>query len=142
MPDSESWVAYECTPTNTITFACTGGDGVHFGLLLRDNTPGPVVMTVPMNFDNANVIVGGDLREFLSLGCCTGFFGLEQLTYDRRDAIEWIAAAESPEVDGADELLRRLRASLALRPWASIERRLSELDVDFAASTRLTRRSN
>jgi hypothetical protein len=58
-----------CTPHNSITFANTGGDVVHYGLL---QLPGldlheqPVV-TVPMG-DHHNVVIAENLREFLSLG--------------------------------------------------------------------------
>ncbi len=41
---------YWCTPSNSITFATTGGDGVHYGLLdigSGFNDESPVVMTVP-----------------------------------------------------------------------------------------------
>ena len=41
--------AYWCTPVNVVTFASTGGDGVHFSLLDLGDGAGdssPVVMTV------------------------------------------------------------------------------------------------
>jgi len=85
---------YNFTPTNSSTFAGTGGDGVHFGLLhingeVSDDSP--VVMTVPMMFEEANVVLGENLLEFLRLGCQVGYFDLEQLVYDKQEAIRSIA---------------------------------------------------
>ena len=74
---------YWCTPTNSLTFAITGGDGVHYGLMAINGEftdLSPVVMTVPM-CDTPNKIVGANLKEFLALGCRYGYFALEQLVY-------------------------------------------------------------
>ena len=82
---------YPTTPVNVTTFASTGGDAVHFSAINASHGSGTavVVMTVPMAFDNPNHIVGGDLREFLALGCRTGYFCLERLAYrsDRGEVI-------------------------------------------------------
>jgi hypothetical protein len=73
------------TPKNSLSFASTGGDDVHFGLVAVNGKFGdasPVVMTVPMAGDNPeelNFIVGETLRDFLCLGCERGFFDLEKL---------------------------------------------------------------
>ena len=67
---------YWCTPVNSITFATTGGDGTHFGWLdIRGLAPdfAPIVMSVPMS-DSPNLLVGANMREFLSLGCKFGYF--------------------------------------------------------------------
>ncbi len=75
----EEW--YECTPLNCLTFASTGGDGVHFSII-KDLDQSPVVMTVPMNFDEENLVIANSLYEFLCLGSHFGFFNLEQLSYN------------------------------------------------------------
>lgn len=63
---------YDATPANSIAFASTGGDGVHFSALaVGIGDAAPVVMTVPVAFDTPNHVVGGSLREFLALGCHT-----------------------------------------------------------------------
>src|SRR5690349_5505060 len=44
-------VGYRNTPLNTSTFASTGGDGIHYGLIHVGDQPteqSPVVMTVPI----------------------------------------------------------------------------------------------
>lgn len=41
---------HNCTPINTILFACTGGDGVHFSYLPISDVINPIVMTVPANW--------------------------------------------------------------------------------------------
>jgi len=85
---------YWCTPINSITFATTGGDGVHYGWLDIPGRPvddAPIVMTVPMG-ETPNLIVGRDMREFLSLGCRFGYFALEGLVHDPDRTIADIAA--------------------------------------------------
>ncbi|MDP8927890.1 MAG: hypothetical protein M3O70_04720, partial [Actinomycetota bacterium] len=74
---------YDATPVNATTFASTGGDGVHFSVVnVADGADAaPVVMTVPMVFDNPNHILAGSLREFLALGRWAGYFCLERLAY-------------------------------------------------------------
>ena len=57
---------YFCTPLNSLTFASTGGDGVHYGFLLFDDVAYdelPVIMTVPMS-DRRNIVVAESLKEF------------------------------------------------------------------------------
>lgn len=81
---------YDATPKNCLTFAGTGGDGVHFGFLdlgygVSDDSP--VVMTIPMNFDQPNLVVGASLRDFLGLGTRLGYFCLEQLVYHRPHSV-------------------------------------------------------
>jgi hypothetical protein len=88
-PDPGRW-SYDATPVNSTTFASTGGDGVHFGLLhgtTAASPTAPVVMTAPTQLDAPNHVVGASLREFLALGCRTGYVHLEQLAYppDRQD---------------------------------------------------------
>ena len=68
---------YFCTPINSMTFASTGGDGVHYGFLnLENSSLKPVVMTIPMA-DSKNIIVGESLHEFMRLGSRYGYFALE-----------------------------------------------------------------
>ena len=84
----DSPAVYGDTPTNCAPFAYTGGDGCHFSLLQTesvDSSDSPVVLTVPCS--PANLIVGSNLWEFLSLGCHRGYFGLEQLAYKKAKAL-------------------------------------------------------
>lgn len=41
----------------------------------------PVVMTVAMQADAPNHVLGASLREFLALDCRTGYYHLERLAY-------------------------------------------------------------
>lgn len=120
-PDSPLPVTYDATPADAITFASTGGDGVHFSASLGASGP-LIVMTVPMQFDRPNVVVGQDLREFLSLGCASGYFQLEQLAYGSP-----IAALTPLGEAMADEQLALLREALKLDPWPSVQPRLDAL---------------
>jgi len=116
----ENW-GYWCTPSNSITFASTGGDGVHYGILdigagFTDSSP--IVMTVPM-CDTPNTIVGESLLDFLALGCRQGYFTLEQLIY-RRD--RQLAALDSqdfdPEATNEERsMLESISQRFALAPW-------------------------
>jgi hypothetical protein len=128
---------YECyTPANCITFAHTGGEGVHFSFLCRDGAveaESPIVITNPGAWGN-NFVVGEDLFDFLCLGCHRGYFALEQLAYDRDTTLEvytnehWQPSNASHHSVGycPDEkqtrVLRRLTEALRLRPWTDPKR--------------------
>lgn len=122
---------YWCTPQNSIAFATTGGDGVHYSWVILPGTPidcSPIVMTVPMS-DTPNVIVGANLREFLCLGCRFGYFALEQLVYDFDRTV---SALENGELDAEAtnqerNLLNRLSTALDLNPWEDPLARLKSL---------------
>jgi hypothetical protein len=125
---------YRTSPLNGVVFASTGGDGVHFsGLTTASGSlaTGPVVMTAPMAFDSPNHVVGGDLIEFLALGCQTAYYNLDHLAYSwGRSAMtaRLQNARLVPGTDGA-HLLQALIDEFDLRPWPDVERRLDELDV-------------
>ncbi len=131
---------YPCTPTNSIPFATTGGDGVHFGLVpisYLDASKWPVVMTVPMagHENSANLIVGRDLHDFLCLGCHYGFFALESIAYPycAQEALSELAMSDD-ELDHWEqklELLRELRKRFKLSRWESIEKKLNQLQTEF-----------
>ena len=126
------------TPSNSIAFASTGGDDVHFSLVrhgknLGDNSP--VVMTVPVGGDDVraiNLILGSNLHEFLCLGCVHGYFELEQLFYDPAVTIAQLSSPEPNDGDAkAAETLGVYRRELGLKPWKDIGTRLQELDDQF-----------
>lgn len=126
---------YWCTPSNSITFATTGGDGVHYGLLdigqgFSDESP--VVMTVPC-CDTPNTVVGANLFEFLRLGCCAGYFTLEQLIYQRDEQLTLLDSHQpDPEAnEDGPRLLRLVRERLHLAPWPSHSERLAELHETY-----------
>jgi len=110
---------YSSTPVNSVTFASTGGDGVHFGLLQSASTTarnGPVVMTVPMA-SRANHVVAESISEFLGLGCIHGWFSLEQLAYSPADTFELYARVDQPTEAPISQLFGRLSLSpRALQP--------------------------
>lgn len=131
-------IDYFCTPLNTVTFASTGGDGVHFGLLSEeDSSAAPVVMTVPCADSNAkkcNLVLGESLFEFLCLGVNRGFFSLEQLAYDREKTIKLYSSRLflKDEYDAQEqELLNALKTEFGLQPWPEIDGRLRELERQY-----------
>jgi len=132
---------YWCTPINSLPFASTGGDGVHYGLVSDGDgftDFSPVVMTVPM-CDTPNLIVGANLREFLSLGCRFGYFALEQLVYDREHTLKEIASGRfDPEQEERERrLLRQLTEAFNLKPWSNPATRLGELGLAFGSTLQL-----
>lgn len=93
---AEDFPAYDCTPRNTKTFANTGVDGCHWGLLVMADRPEhdwPVVFTSPMDFSSQHAIGGESLRDFIELGCASrNFDGIghgESHDVDSNDAPLW-----------------------------------------------------
>jgi hypothetical protein len=146
-PDGDRW-DYDATPVNSTTCTSTGGDGVHFGLLhatTAASPTAPVVMTVPMQFDAPNHVVGASLREFLALGCRTGYVQLEELSSRwEQGRLEVVSRLETGHWDvgweGWDgleaaiapvELLAALTQEFDLAPWANVEQRLAELQARY-----------
>ena len=134
-----------CTPNNCRTFATTGGDGVHFSLLIVDGSiteASPVVMTTPAD-TGESVVLGDSLFEFLCLGCLRGYFALETLGSGSEQAIspflnpEWTPTEKWQSRVGLGDsepkctILERLRARFQLRPWQSAHR-LVELQESYA----------
>jgi hypothetical protein len=114
---------YDATPPGYLMFLSTGGDGVHFSTRSSPRADGPILMTVPMCFDSPNLIVGESLHEFLSLGCSSGYFTLEQLAYHRQRAAAAIERVREPS-----GILAKLSARFSLEPWSDVLERISELN--------------
>ena len=111
---------------------------MHFGFLFGDEfdvVEAPIVMTVPMNFDLPNVIVGGNLEEFLSLGCRTGYFSLEQIVYDPKSTILELQTGEfyPDTTEDEIELLNLISTEFDSRPWHHPEERLEQLRTQYHA---------
>lgn len=122
---------YFCTPKNSLTFASTGGDGVHFGFLdSRKLNEGPIVMTVPMS-DTCNVIVAEDLREFFSIGYHIGWFGLEQLVYDEEGTIEDFSKPDESMDENEIRFLDLIKHRLQIQHMPLTSKRLKELKTKY-----------
>lgn len=135
---------YWCTPTNAVTFATTGNDGVHFNLLRLDGElkeESPVVMTVPMCLsDEPNFIVGESLYDYLCLGC-RSTFDHQELAFDPEAQLKFLENPEVGLVTGRSVLiepqpeppyaLQVLTRELNLRPWPEIPNRLAELKAKY-----------
>lgn len=125
---------YSCTPENSLSFATTEGDGVHFGFInlegKSDILDGPVVMTVPMT-DKNNIVVSENLEEFLSFGYHVGWFGLEFLAYDEADTLQYYAQPD-PELSKEQLLfLQILREELSFTFKPLNQHRLEELHEKY-----------
>jgi hypothetical protein len=124
---------YFCTPANALTFASTGGDGVHYSFL---QLPGvsiegqPVVMTVPMA-DRHNVVIAESLGEFLGLGYFVGWFGIEQLVYQPTEALAYLNQPDPDDWPEREELLEILRQDLAIRHVPLSLARIEQLEGKY-----------
>lgn len=127
---------YSQAPRNSLAFATTGGDGVHFSLVAIDETAmasWPVVMTVAMNFGAENLIVGADLREFLGLGLRQGYFELEQLLYKPDETIDWLDQDFDQAPCSVDKVraLTAIQRTFEISPWRKHGPRIAELQANF-----------
>lgn len=126
---------YFCTPHNSLSFATTGGDGVHYGFLMinqLDYDFKPIVMTVPMA-DTHNVIVAENLEEFLGLGYHVGWFTLEQIVNDAEDAISYFADPDTEKLPEREKLLVVLRKEINIEHVPLSLERLEELKNKYVA---------
>ena len=101
-------------------------------LVLPDRSPDeyPVVMTVPIAGET-NMVVGGNLIEFLELGCRYGYFALEQLAYDRLKTLAALQSGKHAYDKPEGELLTTLRERFQLQPWPDVASRLRQLRKEF-----------
>lgn len=125
----------EITPKNSVAFAETGGEDVHFSLVSvkgRVSDASPVVVTVPSTGGThweGNFLLGESLHEFLSLGCHSGYSDLEQVAYEWDATITNLEEHAEPEGGlESGETLRIYREELGLRPWANVRERLVALE--------------
>jgi hypothetical protein len=131
-------MGYWCTPENTVTFAMTGGDGVHFGFLCGpegSQDESPIVMTMPCA-DTSNIIIAENFLEFLSLGCRRGYFDLERIEYRPEEHLAVLDAQEYPSEIEENEmaLLKKIESAFSLKPWSNHKDRLAELKLKYLGS--------
>jgi hypothetical protein len=128
---------YKQTPINSITFAGTGGDGVHFGFLGASETVKancPVVVTIPMANHQWNFIVGESLHDFLCLGCKVGFSQLGRLDLDYDLVVEHYsldALADSQDLERRTRILELLSQEFSLEPWTDVSTKLRRLKATW-----------
>ena len=129
---------YSCTPANALTFASTGGDGVHYGLLELIGAGAeswPVVMTVPMA-DTQNLVIAADLREFLGLGYHVGWFSLEGLVYgDPEGTVDYFSAPDTESSD-RETMLATLRSEVPISYVRLSLVRIQALQLEFGQHIR------
>ncbi len=124
----EEW--YDSSPLNCMAFATTGGDGVHFSIFKSiDIDKSPVVMTVPMNFGEENMIIARTLSEFLCLGSRFGFFNLEQLSYKFETTTQKIEASNLTEPPNSE--LRELTEIFSLEPIREVSEYIKETNAKY-----------
>ena len=130
----EEW--YDSSPLNCVAFATTGGDGVHFSVFKDfDEDESPVVMTVPMNFGEENIVIANSLYEFLCLGSRFGFFGLEQLSYDFNSTVNEIENCNRSESTNPE--LKELSLEFGLKPIDDTARYVETVNAKYYSKLEL-----
>ncbi len=130
---------YRRAPLNSVEFARTGGDGIHYSFLVLDghwSELSPVVVTIPgiCGGGPSNVVLAADLTEFLRLGIRTGYFALANLVNEDGTIIDPAGIADQeaegfaewvePETEAA---LRQLAKRYGLKPLTGVAERLAKL---------------
>lgn len=130
-PVIESNYGYNSTPVNSVTFASTGGEGVHFGLLTdeRLGERKPVVMTVPMV--SKNIVLADNLDEFFGLGFYNGWFTLEQLVYGFEETINYYSTEDLSVSLEQKNFLELMRKEFKIRHVPLTKERLENLAIDY-----------
>jgi hypothetical protein len=139
-----------CTPQNSLAFAWTGGDGVHFSFLVQDGRiteQSPIVITCPSAIDVHNLIGGESLLDFLCLGYHRGYFALQTAPCER--FFEAYAADHWPLTEDLDRhpdwdyaegyfvneqqrpVLDFLIQELNLSPWCDLQARFQCLQERY-----------
>ncbi len=112
----QSGYYYWCRPKNVLTFARTGGDGVHYSYLAMPGLPEgivPIVMTMPAVA--RNFVVAESFDEFLGVGYHVGWFALEQIAYQATEAEAYFAQPDRDAGSRKTALMALLRERLALQ---------------------------
>ena len=132
---------YRCTPTNSLTIAGLGVDGIHIGSVTENNEIdplAPIVITIPMAFESPNFIVGETLRDFLCLGCRNGYSNLANLHTHFDDTMDYYQRFDDSVFDDrVPGILDTLAAELSLEPWADVRRHFDELQSRFMSVLRM-----
>lgn len=101
-----------------LTFASTGGDGVHYSYLEGSEfSEGkhPIVMTLPCADEN-NMVIAESFEEFFGLGYFVGWFSLEQLIYQPNEAVAYLGRSNEELEHYAEPRLAFIREALDIRP--------------------------
>jgi hypothetical protein len=133
-----------CTPINSLAFAWTGGDGVHFSFLVQNgriDADSPVIMTSPANSLDENLIAAGNFEKFLEFGLPRSLFGLEQLAYNLTETLhvygkkDWKPTTKEhydvgyvPE-EGEQDVINFVVESLQLKPFSYSEAEFQALQT-------------
>ena len=130
--------SYEQTPTNSVTFASIGVDGIHFGSITDGpnmDPKSPVVVTIPMAFDDPNYIVGESLYDFLCLGCRHGYANVANLHLNLDKSLGYFTVAPDDWFDDrVPGILDLLANELALKPWRNVHTHFHDLQSRFMSS--------
>ncbi|TWU19240.1 hypothetical protein [Allorhodopirellula heiligendammensis] len=132
---------YRCTPTNSLTIAGLGVDGIHVGCVTDSHVVdpmAPIVLTIPMAFESPNFIVGETLHDFLCLGCRNGYANLANLHLLFDDTMAYYQGIDDDDFDDrAPKILDMLATELSLEPWADVRQHFDELQSRFMPVLRM-----
>lgn len=122
-----------CTPKTALTFARTGGDGVHYSYLVLQGLPEPVipiVMTMPAVAQN--FVVAESFDEFFGLGYHVGWFALEQIAYRSAEVEAYFAQPDCDDGPAKTARMTLLRERLAIQHVRLLRERVESLTQRYA----------
>ena len=114
---------YDCSPVNALTFARTGGDGDHYGLIEcggEITESSPVVLT--WTGEGTHTIVGESLYDFLCFGLHGGYFSILPGHGDEPTVQTEGLSFYSHVTEQQAEILNLLCDELGLEPWPQPDR--------------------
>ncbi len=139
---------YDLTPPDLISFAWTGGDGIHFGFLtdfseLKDLTQAYIVCVSPTN-DPPIKIVARNINEFLIIVCqLKDAEALDDLDFDIPEK-EWLTEIEleldenNEDFNNTMQMIQILKSEFNLKEMSSIYDYIEEVRLERAKSISLT----
>jgi hypothetical protein len=126
---------YACTPKGALTFARTGGGGVHYSYLPglnEDTSREPIVMTMPAMWP-PNYVVAEGFEEFLGIGFYVGWFAIEQVIYEPDWAAEYFAKEDLDQHEDVRARLAMLRKAMKVKHVPLSAKRVAHLTEKYSA---------
>jgi hypothetical protein len=117
LPNGEDY-RYPDTPPDLLPFACTGGDGIHFGVLTDFGTAraldrAPIVCVSPTN-DPAVTLVAANIKEFLAVVCRLGDAeALDGMPTGLAEEKGWLADLRASKMDDDRSVRKACSAVIA-----------------------------
>jgi hypothetical protein len=149
-------LGYYCDPVNCSCLGSTGGNGVHFNILVRGNQIDetcPVYVTIPSDCGQS-FVVADSFTNFLRFGIRRGFFALEQFGFDCNLTLKVYSSADWQPTEEWDylvgfgqcerhqEVLNFVRDRLKLQPLEYTRQEFDTLQEKYLPLLEFEKKSN